>query len=180
LVKWDWFKTYAEPSAPASGDRIVQSWDTASKADQANDWSVCITWQVRGRSALLLDVHRVRLEFPELRRRIKTLHSQWNAGLVLIEEAGSGVQLLQDLRQKNRISVRGMIPKDDKATRLPSVLHLIEGGQIAVPANAPWIADFQREVAVFPNCKHGDQVDSLSQFLKWLAVPKAMPRITAL
>ncbi|MGJ8623157.1 MAG: phage terminase large subunit [Yoonia sp.] len=180
LVKWDWFKTYAEPPAPASGDRIVQSWDTASKADQANDWSVCTTWQVRGRSAWLLDVHRVRLEFPELRRRIKTLHSQWNAGLVLIEEAGSGVQLLQDLRQENRISVRGMIPKDDKATRLLSVSHLIEGGQIAVPANAPWIPDFQREVAVFPNGKHDDQVDSLSQFLKWLAEPKAMPRITAL
>lgn len=125
-------------------------------------------------------MHCVRLEFPELRRRIKTLHSQWNASLVLIEEAGSGVQLLQDLRQENRISVRGMIPKDDKATRLLSVSHLIEGGQVAVPAHAPWIADFQREVAVFPNGKHDDQVDSLSQFLKWLAEPKAVPSIRAL
>ncbi|WP_370402460.1 phage terminase large subunit [Sulfitobacter sp. JB4-11] len=105
---------------------------------------------MRGRSAWLLDVHRVRLEFPELRRRIMTLHSRWNAGLVLFEEAGSGVQLLQDLQQENRISVRGMIPKDDKATRLLSVSHLIEGGQIAVPANARWITDFQREIAIFP------------------------------
>jgi predicted phage terminase large subunit-like protein len=128
----------------------------------------------------IADLPRTRLEFPERRRRIKTLHHQWNAGLVLIKEADFGVQLLQDLRQEKRISVRGMIPKDDKATRLLSVSHLIEGGQIAVPANAPWIADFQREVAVFPQGKHDEQVDSLSQFLRWHAAPRGTPRIKAL
>ena len=46
LVKWAWFRTYAQAPEPASGDRIVQSWDTASKAEEANDWSVCTTWRV--------------------------------------------------------------------------------------------------------------------------------------
>ena len=64
-----------------------------------------------------------------------------------------------------------MIPKDDKATRLLSVSHLIEGGQIAVPAEAPWLAAFQREISLFQTGKHDDQVDSLSQFLKWHAQP---------
>lgn len=180
LVKWDWFRTFAVQPLPANGDRIVQSWDTASKASEANDWSVCTTWRVRANTAWLLDVHRVRLEFPELRRRIRAQSKQWNARLVLIEEAGSGIQLLQDLRQENVISVRGIVPKDDKATRLLSVSHLIEGGQIAVPADAPWIAEFQREVTLFPNGKYDDQVDSMTQFLNWLAEPKAIPRIRAL
>ncbi|WP_050931676.1 phage terminase large subunit [Aestuariivita boseongensis] len=180
LVKWAWFKTYTKAPEPASGDRIVQSWDTASKADETNDWSVCTTWRVRRNSAWLLDVHRARLEFPELRRRIQVLQSRWNAQLILIEEAGSGVQLIQDLKQDGAISVRGIIPKDDKATRLLSVSHLIEGGQIAVPADAPWIAEFQREVTLFPNGKHDDQVDSLSQFLIWLAQPRVRPWIRAL
>lgn len=180
LIRWQWFKFYDATPVHASGDRIIQSWDTASKADEANDWSVCTTWRVRGETAWLLDVHRVRLEFPALRRRIRQLHREWQANLVLIEEAGSGVQLLQDLRHESRITVRGMVPKDDKATRLLGVSHLIEGGQIAVPQNAPWIADFQREVSVFPNGKYDDQVDSLSQFLRWLAEPQVMPRIRAL
>lgn len=98
---------------------------------------------------------------------------------MLIEEAGSGIQLLQDLRLESGITVRGIVPKDDKATRLLSVSHLIEGGQILVPADSPWIAKFHREVTMFPNGKHDDQVDSLSQFLKWFSRPTAEPRIAA-
>lgn len=180
LVKWAWFRTYTQPPDPANGDRIVQSWDTASKASEANDWSVCTTWRVRAKTAWLLDVHRVRLEFPELRRRIREKSKQWNAKLVLIEEAGSGIQLVQDLRREGEISVRGILPKDDKATRVLSVSHLIEGGQITVPSDAPWIAEFQREVTMFPSGKYDDQVDSLSQFLRWLAEPQVTPRIRRL
>jgi len=32
IVKWDWFHNYAVAPALITGDRIVQSWDTASKA----------------------------------------------------------------------------------------------------------------------------------------------------
>lgn len=180
LIKWDWFQTYDAPPEHKSGDRIVQSWDTASKADEANDWSVCTTWRVRGNSAFLLDLHRVRLEVPELRRRIEILRKDWGAGLILIEEAVSCVQLLQDLKREANLSVRGLLPKDDKATRLLAVSHLIEGGRISVPADAPWIAEFQREISLFPNDKHEDQVDSLTQFLRWFAAPRVEPRILQL
>lgn len=180
LVKWDWFKAYAKTLARKAGDRIVQSWDTASKAKESNDWSVCTTWLVREQSAWLLEVWRAKLEFPDLRRQIKQLAEHWQTGLILIEEAGSGVQLIQDLKTEARLSVRGMIPRNDKATRLLSVSHLIEGGRIAVPEDALWLADFQREISLFPNGKHDDQVDSLSQFLIWFAEPVSMPRIRAL
>jgi len=61
-----------------------------------------------------------------------------HAGLILIEEAGSGIQLIQDLKASTRLSVKGILPKDDKATRMLSVSHLIEAGRIAIPADAPW------------------------------------------
>ncbi len=164
--------SYDTVPAKVVGDRVIQSWDTASKANEANDYSVCTTWLVRGASAWLLDVYRAKLEFPDLRRKIISLAGEWNAKLVLIEEAGSGIQLIQNLRTGHGFSVKGIIPKDDKATRLFSVSHLIEGGSISVPSDAPWLATFQREVTVFPNGNHDDQVDSLSQFLKWLAGSK--------
>ena len=43
----------------------------------------------------------------------------------------------------------------------------IEGGRVLIPKDAAWLADFQHEVVLFPNSKHDDQVDSLSQFLGW-------------
>lgn len=180
ILKWDWFRTCATPPEQLSGDRIIQSWDTAAKAAEANDWSVCTTWRVRDNRAWLLDVYRVRLEFPELRRKIRDNAFLWNAQLILIEEAGSGVQLIQDLRHEGDLSVRGMIPKDDKETRLLSVSHLVEGGQIILPQDAPWLAEFRREVTLFPNGRHDDQVDSLSQYLKWMAEPRSEPRIRLL
>jgi len=172
LVKWDWFHRYDTPPARVAGDRIIQSWDTASKADEANDYSVCTTWLVKNNQAWLLHVYRAKLEFPELRKKIIALAVQRQAKLILIEEAGSGIQLLQDLKLGHPFGVKGIIPKDDKRTRLLGVSHLIEGGSIAIPADAPWLAAFQREVTLFPNGKYDDQVDSLSQFLKWLAGPK--------
>ena len=149
----------------------MQSWDTASKADENNDFSVCTTWLVRDSSAWLTDIFRARLEFPALRRQIEVQAKCHKARLVLIEEAGSGIQLIQDLKANTRLFVKGVVPKDDKATRMLGVSHMIEAGRIAVPSHAPWLADFQREITLFPAGKYDDQVDSLSQFLKWLARP---------
>lgn len=171
IVKWSWFKTYDQLPAGQPGHRIVQSWDTASKADEANDYSVCSTWLVHDMMAWLIHVYRARLEFPDLRRRIDQLAQQYGSKHVLIEEAGSGVQLIQDLKRHATFGAIGLVPKDDKATRLLSVSHLIEAGNIAIPSDAPWLADFQREITLFPNGKHDDQVDSVSQFLGWLSRP---------
>ncbi len=50
-----------------------------------------------------------------------------------------------------------------------------------MPKAAPWLMDFQDEVTKFPAGKHDDQVDALSQFLKWVSRPRRYgPRIRAL
>jgi hypothetical protein len=43
LVKVEWFKRYRENERPERFDRIVQSWDTANKASELSDFSVCTT-----------------------------------------------------------------------------------------------------------------------------------------
>ena len=172
LVKWDWFQSYDQQPDRLPGDKIVQSWDTASKAEEANDYSVCTTWLVRDSNAWLINLHRAKLEFPELRRRVEIEANRVKASLILIEEAGSGIQMIQDLKQNTRLNVTGIIPKDDKATRLQSVSPMIEGGRISIPKDAPWLAVFRHELMLFPNGKYDDQVDSLSQFLIWMGRPK--------
>jgi phage terminase large subunit-like protein len=46
-------------------------------------------------------------------------------------------------------------------------LGKIEGGQVHLPREAPWLADFLQEVLAFPNGRHDDQVDSMTQFRQW-------------
>ncbi len=43
MVKAAWFRTYALNERPALFDRVVQSWDTANKATELSDFSVCST-----------------------------------------------------------------------------------------------------------------------------------------
>ena len=97
LVKAEWFKRYGEKDRPENFDRIVQSWDTANKATELSDFSVCTTWGVKGKNLFLLDVFRRRLEYPALKRAVREQQSLFNASEVLIEDKASGTQLIQEL-----------------------------------------------------------------------------------
>ena len=39
---------------------------------------------------------------------------------------------------------------------------------VYLPEKAAWLAAFESELAAFPNGKHDDQVDALTQFLRTL------------
>ncbi len=43
----------------------------------------------------------------------------------------------------------------------------MEAGHVLLPKEAPWLAMFLEELLAFPRGKHDDQVDNVSQFLKW-------------
>src|SRR6478736_4208282 len=90
LVKAEWFKRYRENERPERFDRIVQSWDTANKATELSDFSVCTTWGVKGKDLFLLAVFRRRLEYPTLKRAVREQLSLFGANEVLIEDKASG------------------------------------------------------------------------------------------
>jgi hypothetical protein len=53
LVKAQWFQRYRQNELPPRFDRIVQSWDTANKATELSDFSVCTTWGIIGKHVFL-------------------------------------------------------------------------------------------------------------------------------
>ncbi len=63
----------------------------------------------------------------------------------------------------------GFNPQGDKVTRLHAQSAVIEQGRVHLPERAPWLDAFLSELAQFPQGKHDDQVDSMSQFLTWIA-----------
>ncbi|MGC1887329.1 MAG: hypothetical protein WA709_14750, partial [Stellaceae bacterium] len=90
LVKAEWFKRYGEKDRPENFDRIVQSWDTANKATELSDFSVCTTWGINDKNLYLLNVLRKRLEYPALKRAVREQQSLFHANVVLIEDKASG------------------------------------------------------------------------------------------
>jgi len=167
LIKRDWFKNY--DSLP-SGERVVQSWDVASTTKGVSDWSVCTTWLIVKRTYYLIDVWRGRLEYPHLRQKLIALARRYGPNEVLIEQAGPGLHLVQELSANPEAGVPVPIsikPEGDKIVRMEAQSARFEAGQVFLPKEAPWLGDFLHELLAFPNARWDDQVDSVSQFLNW-------------
>src|SRR5215467_9904295 len=96
LIRREWFRNY-DQVPHESRARIVQSWDIAMMTGEANDYSVCTTWRMIKFDYYLVDVFRDRLQYPDLRRKVANLAATHGAKTILIENAGPGMALLQDL-----------------------------------------------------------------------------------
>jgi predicted phage terminase large subunit-like protein len=165
MIKRDWVQHYKE--LPLASDRLLtlQSWDTASKGGPDNDWSVCTTWCVtNGKQWYLVDVWRKRVDYPKLKAAVQNLAARFKAHRVLVEDAGAGTSLVQELRSKvdGVIAVR---PDGDKVSRMAVVSAKFEAGQVFLPERASWLPDFEAELFAFPGSRNDDQCDSVSQAL---------------
>jgi predicted phage terminase large subunit-like protein len=171
LVQRAWFRRYDRLPYRSYGDRIVLSLDCASKEGVLNDYTVCITALVKNNEVYLLDVIRERLNFPDLVKRVIAISRRHAAPVsLLIEDAASGQQLIQHLWHVQPAGVPRAIsirPNGDKMARMSRATSRIEAGELLLPRDAPWLADFEREILGFPNGRYDDQVDALSQLLNW-------------
>jgi len=143
---------------------MLDSWGSLS----FNDYSVCTYWYVEGDNYYLLEVWRGRWDYPSLRKKVIELMRHTGARKVIIEDQGSGIQLIQDLRQANLgTSIIAYKPETDKVTRMSVQSAVIEAERVWLPRKAPWLEDFKAEMLAFPGGRFDDQVDSVSQFLDW-------------
>jgi len=168
LVKTDCFKTYTVAEKPAQFEMIFQSWDTANKPTELNDYSVCTTWGVKDKHVYLLHVFRERLGYPELKRSVLEQEEAFRPQTILIEDQASGTPLIQELVNEGKHSIKKCKSAMDKIMRMNSVTSMVENGVVFIPEAAAWLVDYLHELAIFPNGKYDDQVDSTSQALDWV------------
>ena len=163
------FGAYDKPPARKSLQMVIQSWDTAVTTEPDSDFSVGMTWGYRNGDWYLLHVERTKLDFPALKSRIRVLQQKWNADKVIIERAFAGIPLLDELRREDSRSIyTGYPPKGDKEIRMAAGGGKLATGKFHLPAKADWLLAFRQELRAFPNGRHDDQVDALSQFLDWI------------
>ena len=164
IFKREWWKYYRELPAVK---RIVQSWDTAFKKGQENDFSCNTTWGFVDNGYPIIDFWKEKVEYPELKRMIIWQAEKHTPDTILIEDKASGQSLIQDLQRNTRLPIKPIKVDSDKITRAHACSALVESGRVLLPENAPWVGDYVDSMAAFPSGPHDDDVDSSTQFLNW-------------
>jgi predicted phage terminase large subunit-like protein len=125
IFERDWFRHYA--TSPEKFSKIVQSWDTAFRANRTADYSVCATLGQTENGIYLLSLYREKVEFPELKRQVAQQANHWKPSEIYIEDLGSGQSLVQELRTSTTDPIIPMRADRDKEARAQAVTGLLEG-----------------------------------------------------
>jgi predicted phage terminase large subunit-like protein len=172
LIKQQWLHWYPAPKTDGFS-KIIMSWDTASKTGENNAYSACITLGVTyDRKFYVLDCWRDRLNFPQLVRKVKERFEATYAAYkikpeLIVEDASSGTQLIQELKTGS-MAVTAIKSVQDKIVRLSGISPQIENGNCMFPGyNPPWWKEFQHELLTFPTSRFADQCDALSQAVEY-------------
>ena len=165
IFKREWWQFYRETP---TFKRIIQSWDTAFKKGEDNDFSVCTTWGEAVNGFYLIDRWSQKVEFPELSRAVKAQNEKHKPNVILIEDKASGQSIIQALKKESSLTILAIKVDTDKVSRANAVTPTIEAGKVFLPENASWQADYMDVMATFPNGAHDDDVDSTTQALKYL------------
>jgi len=177
IIKQDQINYYVD--LPKTVTYFIHSWDFTFKQSSTSDYVVGTVW---GRTTdktdfYLIDLIRAKMSFTDSLSAIKhlaTKHSNYHA--ILVEEKANGAAIIDSLRREvNRIIA--INPTESKEARFEAVAPIFAGGNVYLPHKtiAPWVELFVQEVITFPNAKHDDQCDSMSQALNFLDQKAAMP-----
>ena len=151
MIKRDWPQRYERVPTRSRDMFVRQSWDIAMKGGPENDLSVCTTWyiSISEEKYFLVDVKRMRVDYPTLKRTVFEHSREWSADEVIVEDRGTGTALLQELRYEVR-GLNGREPDRDKQARMAVASVKFQAGQVFLPEHAPWLEDLEAELFAFP------------------------------
>lgn len=152
---------------PNNFEYFIQSWDTAIKTSEISDYSVCTCYGIIGKTYYLILLFRAKLTYPELKRQVIELSKKYKPQSILIEDRASGQQIIQDMRFEGANNIVAIKPKLDKVTRFASTIPLFQSAKILLPKNSGFNNVLLQELLTFPNSKHDDIIDSISQALNF-------------
>lgn len=175
IFKHEWWRYWENGTAPWQlvGElkqpiiATVQTWDTAHKGKEKNDYSACETWAIVKGGYYLLNAWRAKLDYPKLKVAFKQMNQQFSPRYILIEDAASGQDLILEMRQDTALPIVAIQVSHDKVARANAVTPVIETGNVYLPKDAGWLHEWEYEHEIFPGGKNDDWVDCTTQFLNW-------------
>lgn len=171
-IKEDWFPVYTTLSE--SYEKVVLSYDTASKAAEINNPSGCLAFGKVGAKWRIIDYWLERKTYPDLLRAVVVHAEKHKPHQIIIEDKSTGTSIQQAFGDSKLglpalpITMFDPTGKGDKVGRMDNVTSFLEAGYVELPSatlGLPWLAKLKRDLFAFPNCEHWEPIDCLSQFL---------------
>jgi predicted phage terminase large subunit-like protein len=161
-------QTYEDFQLPKKFDKVIHSWDCTFKDADGSDFVVGQVWGRIGADAYLLDQIRARMSFTDTAFAMIDMYNKWDSIVAtLIEDKANGPAVIDTLKSK----MPGLIPIEpdgSKLARAHAITSYWEAGNIKIPANKQWTQTFIDEVLGFPSTVHDDQVDAMTQAIRYL------------
>lgn len=178
IVKHAWWKYMPRAQFPLNWDMYIQSWDTAFKTGEENDYCVGLGVGLYRGNIFICEMMRDKMTFPDLLIKSRRFYemSTTKPRLVLIEDKASGQSLIQVFKAGTGTGA-GLLPvlpvkaDNDPITRVTSVSGYIETGRVWLPQGGmddPWVQVLTEEVEGFPTKAHNDITMALVHALNYL------------
>jgi predicted phage terminase large subunit-like protein len=150
--------------------------DTAQSIKKRANPTACTVWGVfrfddptkerEENHIILLYTYKKKLEFGNLKIKVKELIKEWEPDAVLIEAKSSGPALRSELAEAG-IYTEGVVPKpgEDKATRIYSISDVVSSGYCHY---VPTLENEEaiQELADFPGAENDDVADTMAYAIR--------------
>lgn len=146
--------------------------DLATSRTEMADYSVLARWAYRDNRMHLLENHRARETFSASRRRILELADRYPDDKIVFPKEALELLMMKDLRREVGTGrVKEVAMKGDKLQKALPAQTIVDNGRlraVAIEENDRFV----NELAVFPQGRFDDCVDTLSVAAHWVGVPR--------
>lgn len=173
IFKDDGVRHYLPKDIPKKFDRVIHSWDMTFKDSEGTDYVVGQVWGKSGSNTYLLHQVRERMSFTKTLAAVRKMAEDYPEGRhKLVEDKANGPAVIDSLKG----TISGLIPIEpdgSKVARAHAMTAEWEAGNIWLPHPdvAPWVKDFVATVTTFPACAFDDEVDAMTQAIRFLYQP---------
>ena len=175
IFKRGFVRHYRRGSLPEFWRKLLTC-DTAFSEKKTADFSVIGAFgecKVPGLQGLWgVDLWRDQVGFPQLKVEARRMGVKHRPEAFLIEKKASGQSLIQELARETNLPVVPVEVDKDKVARAAAGAATWEAGRIWLPEleDEPWVGTFLEELYAFPRGKNDDQVDILTQLIKYAII----------
>jgi predicted phage terminase large subunit-like protein len=165
IFKRDWWRRYTPAELPAMHMTLI-SVDATFKQGSDVDFVAIHVWGFNGPRAFLLARRHSQMGFTATKDSIRILYAEFRPSAILIEDKANGPAIIEELSRE----IPGVIainPEGGKISRAWAASPSVEAGGVYLPKDEPWVEEVIDEAADFPNAKHDDDVDAMTQALNW-------------